>query len=161
MTALPSETNPGGATAVSPAGGASASTPGNAAGRTSDASIGELVSSVSADLSRLVRDEMRLAQVEVTEKAKKAGVGVGAFGAAGVLALFAVGVLLAAAILGLATVMPAWVAALIVGVVLLLVAGVAALVGKKKVSEAAPPVPTRAVDSVKTDVQEIKETIKR
>jgi len=125
------------------------------------ASIGDLVSSVTADLSRLVRDEMRLAQVEVTEKAKKAGVGVGAFGAAGVLALFAVGVLLAAAVLALATVLPGWLSALIVGVVLLVVAGVAALVGKKKVSEAAPPVPTRAVESVKTDVQEIKETIKR
>jgi len=125
------------------------------------ASIGDLVSSVTTDLSRLVRDELRLAQAEVTDKAKKAGVGVGAFGAAGVLALFAFGVLLAAAVLALALVLPGWLAALIVGVVLLLVAGVAALVGKKKVSEAAPPVPTRAVESVKTDVQEIKETIKR
>ena len=126
-----------------------------------DRSVGELVSSVSADLTRLVRDEMRLAQAEVTAKAKKAGVGVGAFGAAGVLALYAVGVLLAAAVLGLATVLPGWLAALIVGVVVLVVAGVAALVGKKKVEEAAPPVPTRAVESVKTDVQEIKETIHR
>jgi uncharacterized membrane protein YqjE len=159
MSASPSGPTAG-STAVTPNGGTSSSVP-TTAGRTSDASIGELVSSVSADLSRLVRDEMRLAQVEVTEKAKKAGVGVGAFGAAGVLALFAVGVLLAAAVLGLATVLPAWLAALIVGVVVLLVAGVAALVGKKKVSEAAPPVPTRAVESVKTDVQEIKETIKR
>jgi len=161
MTTYPAEPTTGGSTAVTPAGGAAPSDPGASTGRTSDASIGELVSSVSADLSRLVRDELKLAQVEVTEKAKKAGVGVGAFGAAGVLALFAVGVLLAAAVLGLATVMPAWLAALIVGVVVLLVAGVAALVGKKKVSEAAPPVPSRAVNSVKTDVQEIKETIKR
>jgi MFS family permease len=126
-----------------------------------DRSVGDLVSSVSTDLSRLVRDEIRLAQVEVTEKAKKAGVGVGAFGAAGVLALYAVGVLLAAAVLGLATVLPGWLAALIVGVVVLVVAGVAALIGKKKVEEAAPPLPTRAVESVKSDVQEIKETIKR
>ncbi len=155
MTTVPSAPTTGGSTAVAPVVGAARS----GSGRTSDASIGELVSSVSADLSRLVRDEMRLAQVEVTEKAKKAGIGVGAFGAAGVLALFALGVLLAAAVLGLATVIPAWLAALVVGVVVLLVAGVAALVGKKKVSEAA--VPTRAVDSVKTDVQEIKETIKR
>jgi hypothetical protein len=161
MTAPSSEPTTGGSTAVSPDGGSVASAAPTTGSRTSNASIGELVSSVSADLSRLVRDEMRLAQVEVTEKAKKAGVGVGAFGAAGVLALFAFGVLLAAAVLGLATVMPAWLAALIVGVVVLLVAGVAALVGKKKVDEAAPPVPTRAVESVKTDVQEIKETIKR
>ncbi|SDS13802.1 Putative Holin-X, holin superfamily III [Friedmanniella luteola] len=124
-------------------------------------SVGELVSSLSADLSRLVRDEMRLAQAEVTTKAKKAGIGVGAFGAAGVLALYAVGVLLAAAVLGLATALPGWLAALVVGVVVLVVAAVAALVGKKKVQEAAPPVPTRAVESVKADVQEIKESVKR
>ena len=142
--------------AGAPATGSSALPPTGA-----DRSVGDLVSSVSTDLSRLVRDEIRLAQVEVTEKAKKAGVGVGAFGAAGVLALYAVGVLLAAAVLGLATVLPGWLAALIVGVVVLVVAGVAALIGKKKVEEAAPPVPTRAVESVKTDVQEIKETIKR
>lgn len=126
-----------------------------------DRSVGDLVGSLSADLSRLVRDEMRLAQAEVTAKAKKAGVGVGAFGAAGVLALYAVGVLLAAAVLGLATALPAWLSALIVGVVVLVVAAVAALVGKKKVQEAAPPVPTRAVASVKADVQEIKESVKR
>lgn len=161
MTARPAESTTGGSTAVSPVGSSAASDPVSNDGPTSDASIGELVSAVSADLSRLVRDEMQLAQVEVTEKAKKAGVGVGAFGVAGVLALFAVGVLLAAAVLGLATAMSAWLAASIVGVVVLLVAGVAALVGKKKVSEAAPPVPTRAVQSVKIDVQGIKETMKR
>ncbi|WP_375422933.1 phage holin family protein [uncultured Friedmanniella sp.] len=124
-------------------------------------SLGELVGSISTDLTRLVRDEMRLAQAEVADKAKKAGVGVGAFGAAGVLALYGIGVLLAAAVLALALVLPGWLAALIVGVVVLLVAGVAALVGKKKVNEAAPPVPTRTVASVKTDVAEIKESIHR
>jgi hypothetical protein len=131
------------------------------ANSTVEPSLGELVGSISSDLTRLVRDEMRLAQAEVTEKAKKAGVGVGAFGAAGVLALYAIGVLLAAAVLALALVLPGWLAALIVGVVVLLVAGVAALVGKKKVNEAAPPVPTRTVASVKTDVAEIKESIHR
>lgn len=161
MTTVTPDPTAGGSTAVSATDSTDSSALGSTAVRTGDASIGELVSSVSADLSRLVRDEMRLAQVEVTEKAKKAGVGVGAFGAAGVLALFAFGVLLAAAVLGLATVLPGWLAALIVGVVVLLVAAIAALVGKKKVEEAAPPVPTRAVESVKTDVQEIKETIKR
>jgi predicted phage tail protein len=154
MSATPAEpTSTGaGATAVtSPAGVAAPE----------DRSVGELVSSLSNDLSRLVRDEMRLAQAEVSTKAKKAGVGVGAFGAAGVLALYAVGVLLAAAVLGLATALPAWLAALIVAGVVLVVAGVAALVGRKKVSEATPLAPTRTVESVKTDVQEIKESVQR
>lgn len=124
-------------------------------------SLGELVTFVTQDLSRLVRSKIWLAQVEVTEKAKGFGAGIGAFGAAGVLALFGFGLLLTTGVLALALVLPAWLAALIVTVVVFVVAGVAALVGRKKVSQAAPPVPTRAMDSVKDDVQEIKETIKR
>jgi hypothetical protein len=127
----------------------------------SDRSVGELVRSLSEDLTTLVRDELRLAQAEVSDKAKKAGVGIGAFGGAGVVALYGLGVLIAAAVLGLAAVVSPWLAALIVAVVLFVVAGVAALVGKKKLSQAAPPVPSRAVASVKTDVAEIKESIHR
>jgi putative superfamily III holin-X len=126
-----------------------------------DASVGDLIKAMSADLSRLVRDEIQLAQTEMSAKAKQAGVGVGAFGGAGVLALYGLAVLIAAAILGLALVLPAWAAALIVGVVLLAIAGVAALVGKKKVSEAAPVKPERTVASVKEDVAEIKESIQK
>ena len=127
----------------------------------SELSTGELFTAVTQDLSRLVRDEIRLAQAEVSTKAKAAGVGIGAFGGAGVLALYGLGVLLAAAVLGLANVVSPWLAALVVGVVLFVVAGVAALVGKRKLSQGAPPVPTQAIESVKTDVAEIKESIQR
>ena len=126
-----------------------------------DASVGELIRNMSADLSTLVRDEIRLAQAEVGEKAKKAGIGIGAFGGAGVVALYGLGVLIAAAVLGFANVVSPWLAALIVGVILFVVAGVAALIGKKQLSQAAPPVPTQAIASVKTDVAEIKESIKK
>ena len=127
----------------------------------SDKSVGELIRSMSEDLSSLVRDEIRLAQAEVSQKAKKAGIGIGAFGGAGVVALYGLGVLIAAAVLGLAVALPAWLAALIIGVVLFIVAGVAALVGKKQLSQAAPPVPTETIASVKTDVAEIKESIRK
>ena len=126
-----------------------------------DASVGDLVKAMSADLSRLVRGEIQLAQNEIGAKVKTAGVGVGAFGGAGVLALYGLGVLIAAAVLALALVLPAWLAALIVGVVVLAIAGVAALIGKKKVEEAAPAMPERTVASVKEDVAEIKESIQR
>ena len=126
-----------------------------------DKSVGELVRSLSEDLSRLVRDEIRLAQAEVGEKAKKAGIGIGAFGGAGVIALYGLGVLIAAAVLGLATAVPAWLAAVIVAVVLFVVAAVAALVGRKKLQQAGPPVPTRAIATTKADVAEIKESIHR
>lgn len=126
-----------------------------------DKSVGELVRNLSEDLSRLVRDEIHLAQAEVGEKAKKAGIGIGAFGGAGVVALYGLGVLIAAAVLALALVVPAWLSALIIGVVLFVIAGIAALVGRKKLQQAAPPVPTRAIATTKADVAEIKESIHR
>ena len=126
-----------------------------------DASLGDLIKTMSADLSRLIRNEIQLAQIELSAKIKTAGIGVGAFGGAGVLAFYGLAVLIAAAVLGLAMVLPAWLAALIVGVVVLAIAGVAALIGKKKVSEAGPAMPERTVASVKEDVAEIKESIQR
>jgi len=136
-------------------------TPGPVSTEPADRSVGDLVRSLSEDLSRLVRDEIRLAQAEVGEKAKKAGIGIGAFGGAGVIALYGLGVLIAAAVLGLAAAVPAWLAAIIVAVVLFVVAGVAALIGRKKLQEAGPPVPTRAIETTKADVAEIKESIHR
>jgi hypothetical protein len=123
--------------------------------------VAQLVQQVTEDSSRLVRTELKLAQLEMTQKAKTAGVGLGAFGVAGILALYGVGCLILTAVYALALVLPAWAAALIVGAVVLAVAGVAAVIGKNKVSEAAPPVPDAAVENVKADVAEIKESARR
>ncbi len=126
-----------------------------------DLPIGELLKRASEQTSRLVREELRLAQLEMQQKAKHAGIGAGMLGGAGVVALFGVAVLIAGIVLVLATAMDAWLAALIVAVVYGAIAGIAALIGKKKVSEAAPAVPERTLASVKEDVAEIKESIKR
>jgi MFS family permease len=120
------------------------------------ATLGELTGQLSQQISTLVRDELRLAQAELTAKGKRAGIGAGFFGAAGVIAAYAVGALIAAAILGLAGPVDDWLAALIVGVVLLVAAGVAAFVGKRAVSKAAPLAPTEALAGVKQDVNAIK-----
>jgi membrane protein len=122
----------------------------------SDASIGELVSQLSAQTSRLIRDELRLAQADLAAKGKKAGIGAGLFGGAGIFAVYGLGCLIAAAILGLAGPVDDWLAALIVGAVLLVAAGIAALIGKREVSEASPPIPEEAVDGIKQDVQTLK-----
>jgi uncharacterized protein (DUF58 family) len=82
-------------------------------------------------------------------------------GGSGLAALYAVGCLLACAIIALSGVLAAWLAALIVGAVLLAVAGVAALIGKGRLQRAAPPVPEETVSSVKADVEEIKERARR
>ena len=126
-----------------------------------DASAGELVKHLSEQVSRLIRDELKLAEYEMTTKAKRIGRGAGMFGGSGLVALYGVGCLLAAAIIGLAIVLPAWAAALIVGGALLVVAGVVALMGKSQVSKAVPPVPEQTVESVKADVEEVKERAHR
>jgi len=121
-----------------------------------EASTGDLVKQLTDQTKTLVKQEMRLAQVELQEKGKKIGVGAGLFGAGGLVAFFGAATLIAAVVLGLSTALAPWLAALIVALVLLAVAGIAALMGKKKVEEAAPPAPEQAMGSVKRDVDTVK-----
>jgi nitrate/nitrite transporter NarK len=96
---------------------------------------------------------VELAKVELSEKGKRAGIGAGMFGGAGLFGMYALGALTAAAIAALATAVATWLAALIVAVVWAAVAGVMALTGKSKIQQAVPPVPEDTVESVKEDVQ--------
>jgi MFS family permease len=121
--------------------------------RADDASVAELVKQLSEQSSRLARQEVELAKAELAIKGKRAGIGAGMFGGAGVIGVYALGALIAAAILALATAVTAWLAALIIAVVLGAIAGVLALQGKNKVQQATPPVPEQATESVKEDVQ--------
>jgi uncharacterized protein YacL len=108
-----------------------------------------------------VRDEVRLAQAEITRKAKRLGLGAGLFGAAGLVAVLGLSALVTAAILGLAAVLPGWLAAIIIAVVLLAVAGVLALIGRKDVQQATPPLPTETIAGAQADVAAVKEAIAR
>ena len=126
------------------------------------ASTGELVGLLTDQVTRLVRDEVRLAQAEVTQKAKRLGIGAGLLGGAGVTALLAVNALLVALILGIATTgLPGWVVAIIVAGGLLLLAGVLALLGRKETQRATPPLPTETIASVQADIATVKERISR
>jgi hypothetical protein len=125
-----------------------------------DKSTAELVKTASEQISRLVRDELRLAQAELAAKGKHVGVGAGLFGAAGLIALYGVAAVLTAAVLLLAVVMPAWVAAVVVGVLLLAFAGGLALIGKRQVGQATPVVPEDSVASVKADVAAVTDAVK-
>jgi Flp pilus assembly protein TadB len=124
--------------------------------RTADPTIGELMSQLSSQVSRLIRDEMRLAEREFQESAKHAGIGAGLFSVAGLLAFFGAATVIAAAVAALSLVLPVWAAALIVGVVLFIAAGVAALGGRSQAQEVTPAAP-RTVETVKADIQEIKD----
>jgi hypothetical protein len=124
-------------------------------------STAELVKSLSEQVSALARDELKLAQLEMTRKGKQAGVGAGMLGGGGLIALYGVGCLIACAIIAISGVISAWLAALIVGAALLAVAAIAALLGKGRLQKATPPVPGQAVASIKTDVDVIRERARR
>jgi uncharacterized membrane protein YqjE len=121
-----------------------------------DQPVGDLVKQLSEQTSTLVRKEVELAKAELTAKGKKAGLGAGMFGGAGLFGFFAFATLTATLVLALATAVAPWLAALIVTLVYGAVAGVLALQGKNKVQEATPPVPEWAVDSTKEDVAWVK-----
>ena len=121
-----------------------------------DASIGELMTQLSSQTSRLVRDEMRLAQKEFQESAKRAGIGAGLLSGAGLIAVFGLASFIAAAIAALSLVLPVWAAALIAGAALFVAAGVAALVSRREMQQITPAAP-QTVASVKDDIREVKD----
>ena len=111
---------------------------------------------IPTQVSRLVRDEVRAAQAELTAKLKDAGLGAGLLAAAAVMGLYALGVFIATAIIALSNVVAPWLAALIVAVLLLLIAGILAFLGLKKLKTGVPPVPTDSIESVKADIRTVK-----
>jgi uncharacterized membrane protein YqjE len=122
--------------------------------------MGELVKQLSDQTTALVRAEVELAKAELAEKGKKAGMGAGMFGGAGLFGVFGFAALTAAIIAALDLAMATWLAALIVAVVYFAIAGIAALMGKKKVDEATPLAPQQAIDTTKADVEVAKARVK-
>lgn len=121
-----------------------------------EGSTAELLGQLQEQTTRLVRDELRLAQREFQESARHAGLGAGLISAAGLLAVLGLMTVVAAAVAGIALALPVWAAALIVAAVLFLGAGVAALVSRSQAKQVPPPA-GRSVDSVKQDLDELKE----
>jgi uncharacterized membrane protein YqjE len=118
-----------------------------------DQSLAELMRRLSDQSTLLVRQEVDLAKAELAEKGKQAGIGAGMFSGAAVFGLYAVGALTATLILALSLAVAGWLAALIVTVLYAAIAGVLALIGKTRVQKGVPPVPERAVQGIKEDVQ--------
>lgn len=116
-------------------------------------SFGELLTGLASDTSLLVKQEIELAKVEVSAKAKQAGKAVGMLAAAGVVALLALITLTILLIVILDAFLELWLAVLLVLVLWTAVAAVLGLDGKKKLQEAAPPVPEQTTQTLKEDVQ--------
>jgi MFS family permease len=124
-------------------------------------SAAQLFKQAEEQFSQLIREELQLAKLELADKSKKAGLGIGLFGAGAIIGAFALGALTAAAILGLATTLHAWLAALIVGAALLVIAAIATLGGKRETSQALPPAPTVTAHEVQADLAAVKEGLHR
>jgi uncharacterized membrane protein YqjE len=114
--------------------------------------IGELVKDLAGQTSMLVRQEIKLAQAEVTEKGKVAGRGAGLLAGAGVAAVLMLGTLTAVLVVALDSALPLWLAALIVTLLWGIVAAVLAQTGRKALQAATPPAP-QTVETLKEDIQ--------
>jgi uncharacterized membrane protein YqjE len=130
-------------------------------GVTDDKAVGELFQELSAQTTTLVRKELQLAQLEMQEKGKRAGVGAGLFGGAGLIAFYGGGALIVTIGLALAEVVDGWLAGLIVTVLLFALAGVLALTGKKQVDQATPAAPEQAIETTKASIDTVKERAQR
>lgn len=124
-------------------------------------SLFKLIGDIPGLLVDLLRSELDNLKTEITDKIKHAGVGVGLLVGAAAVLFFALGVFTAAAILGLATVLPAWAAALIVGGALVLIAAILVLIGIMQLKRGVPPTPEGTIESIKKDVRVIQGTGKR
>ncbi len=122
-----------------------------------DRSTGELVQELSRQMTTLVRQEIDLAKAEATEKGKRAGIGAGMFGGAGVATLLALGTLTAFLVIVLDSFLPLWAAALVVTLLWAAVAAGLAYMGREKLEEAGPAKPEQTIESVKEDVEWAKE----
>jgi uncharacterized membrane protein YqjE len=118
-----------------------------------DQPIGELLKQLASETTTLVRQELELAKAEMREKAGKAAPGFGMIGAAGGVALLALGALTAFFVLVLDGALPNWLAALIVALVYGAVAGVLYVRGKEKVDDAGSPAPRQTIETLKEDVE--------
>ena len=107
-------------------------------------------------LIELLKAELAHLRAEFAEKAKYAGIGIGLFVGAAAFLFFALGVLVAAAILGLAVVLPGWAAALIVFGALLIIAAVLVLIGISSLKRMNGVAPTETIASVKSDIDAVK-----
>jgi Flp pilus assembly protein TadB len=124
-------------------------------------STAELVKQLSEQASALVRDELKLAQLELARKGKKAGVGAGLLGGSGMVALYGIGCMIACAVAALSLVLTVWLSALIIGAALLAVAAMLAMAGRGRLRKATPPMPQEAAEGLKTDVEVVRERARR
>lgn len=120
--------------------------------KAADASVGELMSQVTADLSQLVRQEVALAKAELREEASKAGKGAGLLGAAGyaghMMLLFGT----VALVFGVAQLIGLGWSFLVAAVLWAIACGVLGTAGRRTLRTVHPK-PERTIETLKEDAQ--------
>jgi hypothetical protein len=124
-------------------------------------SLVELAADLPNRVTALVQAEIQLLKTEVIGKLKALGIGAGVLLGAVILLGFMFGVLLTAAILALALVMPGWLAALLVAAFLLIVAAILALIGWRILKKGIPPIPSESIHSLQSDVRTVRGLVRR
>jgi len=126
--------------------------------RKEERSIGELFSELAGETSTLIRQEVALAQVEITQKASKAGKNVGYLAVGGFVGYAGLLAIIAGVILAMANFMPAWLAAIIVGAIIGVVSYVlvsSALTELRNMDVT----PTETVETIKEDAKWLKNQV--
>lgn len=121
-----------------------------------DDPIAVLLRSLLADVRLIVGLEAELAKLELRDKGSRLGIAGGLLSGAGLVAVFGFGTLIAAAVLALAILLPAWAAALIVGLLLVTVAAVLFLVGRARARSIGTLMPTETIETAREDVAWIR-----
>lgn len=121
-------------------------------------SIGDLFSELANETSLLIRQEISLAQTEMTQKAVKVGKNVGFLAVGGAIGYIALMAIVAAIIIGLAYFIPLWLSALLVGVVIAIVAAVLISSAIKNLKNA-DLAPQQTIETLKEDAQWLKKQV--
>lgn len=126
-----------------------------------DRPIAELLQKLAAETSLLVRQEIQLARVELTQTAKEAVRPAAVFAVAALFALGVFGALTALLIDALAIALPEWAAALVVTVLYAIVAVVAVASGRSALKRVGNPVPEQTLQTIKEDIRTVRSGIER
>jgi len=122
-------------------------------------SVADVLQDIIRDVQEIVRSEVRLAKTELREEVAKAKTAAGLLGAAAIAALFAVFFVLLTIVYALTLVMASWAAALIVGLALAVLATVMVMTGLNQFKQI-QATPARAMDSMKENVEWVKQQTK-
>ena len=121
-------------------------------------SLGDLFSELAAETGTLVRQEVALAQAEITSKATRVGKNVGFLAVGGAIGYAALLAILTGIVLGLSYFMPEWIAAILVGLVVGAVAFFMISSGLEDLKNTNLK-PEETVDSIKEDAQWLKDQV--